>query len=94
MNLYMFSALVNNCRLDEKLMSYPIRTQNKDRPVEVPAELLVFLCRIWIVHIGECPDNTRTAPRGQPLAEARRDSREAGRDQEWNGGEVLSHEMG
>ena len=43
-----------NCRwLDEKLMSYLIRTQIKDYPVEVPVELLVFLRLIWIVNISE-----------------------------------------
>ena len=78
MNLYLFSALVNNCRLDEKLMSYHIMTLNKDNSVEVPAELLVFLCRLLIVHIGERTDRTRTTPRCPSLEESRRDSREAG----------------
>ena len=78
MNLYLFSALVNNCRLDEKLMSYHVMTLNKDNSVEVPAELLVFLCRIWIVHIGERTDSIWTTPRCPPLDESRRDSREAG----------------
>ena len=81
--------------LDEKLMSYLIRTQIKDYPVEVPVELLVFLCRIWIVRISERTDATKDDPHavnlwtklvatvGKLLETA-----------EWNGGEVLSHEMG
>ena len=48
--------------LDEKLMSYLIRTQIKDYPVEVPVELLVFLCRIWIVRISERTDSNKDDP--------------------------------
>ena len=31
-------------------------------PVEVPVELLVFLCRIWIVRISECTDSNKDDP--------------------------------
>ena len=48
--------------LDEKLMRYLIRTQIKDYPVEVPVELFVFLCRIWVVRISERTDSNKDDP--------------------------------
>lgn len=79
--------------LDEKLMSYLIRTQIKDYPVEVPVELLVFLCRIWIVRISERTDSNKDDPHAinlwTKLIAAVGKILET---EEWNGGEVLSHE--
>ena len=74
-------------------MSYLIRTQIKDYPVEVPVELLVFLCRIWIVRISERTDSNKDDPHAiniwTKLIAAVGNILET---EEWNGGEVLSHE--
>ena len=74
-------------------MSYLIRTQIKDYPVEVPVELLVFLCRICIVRISERTDSNKDDPHAiniwTKLIAAVGKILET---EEWNGGEVLSHE--
>ena len=79
--------------LDEKLMSYLIRTQIKDYPVEVPVELLVFLCRIWIVCISEHADSNKDDPHAINLwTKLIAVLGKILETEEWNGGEVLSNE--
>ena len=79
--------------LDEKLMSYLIRTQIKDYPVEVPVELLVFLCRVCIVRISERTDSNKDDPHAiNPWTKLIAAVGKIIETEEWNGGEVLSHE--
>ena len=74
-------------------MSYLIRTQIEDYPVEVPVEMLVFLCRIWIVRISEHTDSNNDDPHAgnlwtKPIATVGK----LLETEEWNGGDVLSNE--
>ena len=61
-----------------KLMSIRMQTQIMDNPVQVPVELLIFLCRYWVVRIGECTDRTMTTDTGTTYGRSCRDGREAG----------------
>ena len=76
----MFRGLVNNHRLDDKLMRHLMGTQTQDHHVEVSVELLVCLYHIWIVFIGERAASRGRPARCPPLLKARRDGLEASRD--------------
>ena len=74
-------------------MRYLIRTQIEDYPVEVPVDMLIFLCRIWIVRISEHTDSNNDDPHaGNLLTKLIATVGELLKTEEWNGGEVLSHE--
>ena len=74
-------------------MRYLIRTQIEDYPVEVPVEMLIFLCRICIVRISERTDSNNDDPHaGNLLTKLIATVGELLKTEEWNGGEVLSNE--
>ena len=72
----LFRALMNNCWRDMMLMNPRMQTQIMDNPVQVPIELLIFLCHIWVVRISDRTDRTMTTDTGS--TSGRRASRWSG----------------
>ncbi|GAT92469.1 hypothetical protein CL6EHI_092360 [Entamoeba histolytica] len=87
------SSLVNYNWLSEQLMGYIIRKQNKEYPIQVPNELIIFLTRVWINRITNKKEGDKEDMQGINLWETmNKNIEKIIKEKEWKKGEVISQE--